>query len=85
MRAMRVEIDWHHGLSIYASEQFLKAVGDEYGWLGGIDDSGKLRCILPYTIIQKAMVRMVRFRVATIPLGDELEVEEEKLDKIIRQ
>ena len=79
MRAMRVEIDWHHGLSIYASEQFLKAVGDEYGWLGGIDNSGKLRCILPYTIIQKAMVRMVRFRVATIPLGDELEVEEEKL------
>lgn len=78
MRAVQVEIDWHPGLSIYASEPFLKAVGDDYGWLGGIDDSGKLRCILPYTIIQKAIVRMVRFRVETIPLGEALEVEEEK-------
>jgi len=78
MRATPVEINWHSGLSIYASEQFLKAVGDEYGWLGGTHDSGKLLCILPYTIIKKVIVRMVRFRVETIPLEEELEVEEEK-------
>lgn len=77
MRAERIEIDWHPGLSIYASESFLKAVGDEYGWLGGIDDSGNLRCILPYTIIRKAIFRMVRFRVETIPICRELEIEEE--------
>jgi hypothetical protein len=79
MRAIPVEINWHSGLSIYASEQFLKAVGNEYGWLGGIDDSGKLCCILPYTIIRKAMVQMVRFRVETIPLVEEFKVEQEKL------
>jgi|SRR3972149_8614983 len=78
MRATRVEIDWHPGLSIYASESFLKAVGDEYGWIGGTDDSGKLRCVLPYTVIRKAMFRMVRFRVETIPLGDDIGVEEER-------
>jgi len=78
MRTRPIGINWHPGLSIYASEQFLKAVGDDYGWLGGIDDSGKLLCILPYTIIKKTFVRMVRFRVETIPLGEELEVEEEK-------
>ena len=78
MRATQVEIDWHSGLSIYASEPFLKTVGDEYGWLGGIDDSGKLRCVLPYTVIRKAIFRMVRFRVETIPLGEELDVQEEK-------
>ena len=85
LRAAPVDIDWHPGLSIYASEQFLKAVGDEYGWLGGTDDLGKLRCILPYTIIRKAMVRMVRFRVETISLGEDLEVEEEKsfLDSVV--
>ena len=78
MKAKQIEIDWHPNLSIYASESFLKAVGDEYGWLGGIDDSGKLRCILPYTIIRKAIFHMVRFRVETIPLGKELDIDEEK-------
>lgn len=78
MRATRVEINWHPDLSIYASESFLKAVGDEYGWIGGTDDSGKLRCVLPYTVIRKAIFRMVRFRVETIPLGEELDVQEEK-------
>ena len=78
MKAKRTEIKWYPGLPIFASELFLKAVSDEYGWLGGVDDAGKLRCILPYTIIQKAIFRMVRFRVETIPLGDELEIEEEK-------
>jgi FemAB family len=78
MLAKKVEINWNPDLSIYASEQFLKTVGDEYGWLGGIDDSGKLRCVLPYTIIRKTIFRMVRFRVEIIPLGKELEVQEEK-------
>jgi hypothetical protein len=79
MRATPVEIDWHPGLSIYASEPFLRTVGDDYGWIGGIDDSGKLRCVLPYTVVRKAILRMVRFRVQTIPLGGELGVSDEKL------
>ncbi len=78
VRASRVDINWHPGLPIFASEPFLKAVGDEYGWIGGFDDSGNLRCILPYTVIRKAIFRMVRFRVETIPLGEGLAVEEEK-------
>jgi len=79
MKAIPVEINWHPGLSIFASEPFLKAVGDEYGWLGGTDDSGKRRCILPYTIIRKTgLFRLVRFRVETIPLDGELDVMEEK-------
>lgn len=77
LRASRVAINWHPELSIYASERFLRAVGDEYGWLGGMDDFENLRCILPYTIIRKAGVRMVRFRVETIPVGKELGIEEE--------
>jgi lipid II:glycine glycyltransferase (peptidoglycan interpeptide bridge formation enzyme) len=54
-------------------------VGDEYGWIGGFDHSGKLKCVLPYTVIRKAAIRMVRFRVETIPFGDELDIQEEKL------
>jgi len=78
IKAKTININWHPGLSIYASESFLKVVSDEYGWLGGIDSSGKLHCILPYTIIRKMMFRIVRFRVETIPLNDELTVAQEK-------
>lgn len=78
LRATPVEINWHSGLPIYASEAFLKAVGDDYGWIGGTDDSGRVRCVLPYSVIRKPGLRIVRFRVETIPLGGELEVGEEK-------
>jgi hypothetical protein len=53
-------------------------VGDEYGWLGGFDASGTLRCVLPFTIVRKAGFRLVRFRVETIPCGCDLELTEEK-------
>jgi len=78
MIAKKINIDWHPGLSIYASEPFLKLVGDEYGWLGGFDKSDNLRCILPYTIVRKVVFRLVRFRVETIPLNGEFSAEDEK-------
>jgi lipid II:glycine glycyltransferase (peptidoglycan interpeptide bridge formation enzyme) len=78
MKAIRVPIDWHPHLPIFASEPFLSSVSDEYGWIGGVDDHGEIRCILPYTIIRKAILRMVRFRVETIPISGELDSEQEK-------
>jgi hypothetical protein len=78
MRAMRIPIDWHSGLSIYASESFLKNVSNEYGWIGGTNDSGKLRCVLPYVVIRKAIFHMIRFQTQTISLGEDITVEEEK-------
>jgi hypothetical protein len=78
IRAEPIKIQWDPSLPVFAKEEFLSAVGDEYGWLGGIDESGRLRCVLPYTIIRKAGLRMVRFRVETIPCGGSLDVLEEK-------
>ena len=78
MRAQPIAIDWNPDLPIFAKESFLASVGDEYGWLGGLDDSEKLRCVLPYTIVRKATVRMVRFRVETILLDENLCVEDER-------
>ena len=78
MLAKKIEINWNPNLSIFASESFLKAVSDDYGWLGGTDDSGKLRCVLPYTIIKKTIFHMVRFRVETIALEGEFDVQEER-------
>ncbi len=78
MVARPIPIDWNPDLPIYASEAFLKSVGDEFGWLGGFDEAGKLRCVLPYTIVRKAILRMVRFRVETLPVGGPLEITEEK-------
>lgn len=78
MRATPIEINWHPGLSIFASEAFLKTVSNEYGWLGGYDDSGKLLCLLPYSVIRKALFRLIRFPVQTIPLDGELSLEQER-------
>src|SRR5690348_3837139 len=77
-KARQVEIDWHPGLPIYASEAFLKSVGDEYGWIGGSDCNGELQCVLPFTLIKKPGFRLVRFRTETVPLGRPLELAEEK-------
>lgn len=78
MKANKIDFQWKTDFSIYSSEKYLKLVGNEYGWLGGFDDVGALRCILPYTIVHKALVRMVRFRVETIPMDEELSIEDEK-------
>lgn len=78
MRVQPVEINWHPDLPIFAKESFLKAVSDEYGWLGGFTESGGLRCVLPYTIIRKAIFRMARFRVETIPMAQGFDISEEK-------
>ena len=78
MKIKKIEINWYPDLSIFASGKFLKAVGDEYGWLGGFDDKEELRCILPYTIVRKAIFRLVRFRVETIPYKDHVDIAMEK-------
>ena len=78
MKAIPIEINWHPDMPIFACEPFLKAVGDEYGWLGGIDKNSNLRCILPYTIVRKAIFRIVRFRVETILVGQDISIEDEK-------
>lgn len=78
MKVAPTEIKWNRDLSVFASKPFLEAVGDGYGWLGGYDDSGRLLCVLPYTIVRKAIFRMVRFRVETIPFVNDLELEDEK-------
>ncbi len=78
MRVEQVAIDWHPRQPIFAKESFLQAVGDEYGWLGGFSESGELRCVLPYTVVTKALFRMIRFRVETMPLTADFGIAEEK-------
>lgn len=78
LRVEPVAIRWDASMPVFAREEFLRAVGDEYGWLGGIDPAGKLRCVLPFTIVRKAGFRLVRFRVETIPCGGHLELSDEK-------
>jgi hypothetical protein len=79
MRVEPVAMDWNPGLPIFARESFLRSVGDEVGWLGGFDASGRRRCLLPYTIVKKSIFRMVRFRLETIPTEGDLDVQEEKM------
>jgi hypothetical protein len=78
IQVRKIDINWHPGLSIYASEAFLKTVGDEYGWLGGFSGDSELHFILPYTIVRKAIFRMVRFRVETMLINENTTVNEER-------
>lgn len=78
LNVVKADLNWHSGLPIFASERYLKAAGDDYGWIGGTDNTGKLHCVLPYIIIRKAGICFVRFRTETIPVEGELDVGEEK-------
>lgn len=78
LRAEPVEIKWHTGLPVYASAEFLQSESSQHGWIGGIEGPDRLRCILPYLIIQKFGFKMVRFRTETISWQESLEIEEEK-------
>lgn len=78
LRAHPINMRWHSGLPVYASEAFLKSESEESGWVGGTDAQTRLRCILPYVIIRKPGLRMVRFWTQTIPVEGTLDIEEEK-------
>jgi hypothetical protein len=78
IKAEPIPMRWDPSMPVFAKEEFLRAVGDECGWLGGRDEAGILRCILPYTIVRKTGLRMVRFRMETLPYGAGLDVTEEK-------
>jgi len=87
MTVVPLEFEWQPEFSIYASPGFLAAVSDAYGWLGGRDEGGTLRFILPYTIVRRHGVRMVRFRVETIvtqPTPDGMREERQFLDACLR-
>ena len=73
-----VPVEWDETMPVFAHAGFLGAVGDQHGWLGGVDAAGTIRCILPYTIVRKAGVRMVRFRVQTIARVSDLPIDEER-------
>jgi hypothetical protein len=77
MNAAPIDIQWHPGQSIFASEAFLKTISPRYGWLGGFDDNRTLRCALPYSVIKKAGLNLVRFPVQTIVM-EELTIDQER-------
>src|SRR5690242_4162818 len=77
LTAARIGIDWNPDLPVFASERYLRLLGGEYGWLGGFDKHGNVVCVLPYVVVRKASLRLVRFPVETIPLKPHLDIEEE--------
>jgi hypothetical protein len=78
LRTIRVDIDWHARLPVFASDRYLRLVGSEYGWLGGVDDGGDLACLLPFVVIKRAVFRLVRFPVETILLKAGINADKER-------
>ena len=65
-------------MPIFASDRYLRHLGSDYGWIGGIDDAGTLVCVLPYVVVRKAMLRLVRCTVETIPLTPGFDLDRER-------
>lgn len=78
IKATPVEINWHKSQPIFSSEAFLKSISNEYGWIGSRAANGDLYCVLPYYVVRKAGLRLVRFTSETIWLDSELGVDQEK-------
>jgi hypothetical protein len=78
IRAIPAEMKWDASLPIYASPQFLRTASPTHGWLAGEDASGALRCILPFYVVRKWGLTLVRFTVETVPLVGNLSVEAER-------
>jgi hypothetical protein len=58
---VRVEPESSPEFPIFALPQFLKTVSEEYGWAAGTDFAGEQQTILPYVILTKFGVRLMRF------------------------
>ena len=78
VKVVQVDIDWNPQLSIFASERYLRHLGPEHGWLGGVDDAGDLACVLPDVVVRKPLLRVVRFTVETIPLKPDFDLDRER-------
>lgn len=79
MTVSPLPIEWHPGLPIFASERYLRLLGDEFGWLGGFSSGDpEPVCILPFAIIKAGPFRLARFTVETIALGTGLTDEQER-------
>jgi hypothetical protein len=73
-----MEVDWNPSMSIFASDRYLRLLGAEWGWLGGVREGGDLACVLPFVVVKKWVLRLVRFPVETILLNPEIDAAQER-------
>ncbi|MDE5421913.1 peptidoglycan bridge formation glycyltransferase FemA/FemB family protein [Ancylomarina sp. DW003] len=48
MEIKYIQYKWCEKHSIFASEQYLKSISDNYGWIGAYDNSQELICVYPF-------------------------------------
>lgn len=77
LRANFVDAAWTTEYPVCASPEFMRTVSRENGWIEGVDDAGKRHCVVPYCVIRKGGMTLLRFTSETIALG-ELALEDEK-------
>lgn len=69
MKTTREEAAWNPELPIFAAAGYLKAMSSDHGWLVGRGADGARRCVLPFVIVGKGGLRLMRFTTETIPLA----------------
>src|SRR5262249_33797949 len=77
LRANFIDPAWTPEFPVCASPEFMRTVSRENGWIEGIDEAGQRRCVVPYCVIRKGGMTLVRFTSETIAQG-ELGLDDEK-------
>jgi len=85
MRIKYTHFEWNDTMPVFLSENYLRASGQDYGWIAGIVD-GNVRYVLPYTAHKRNMFKAIQFHSRTYnPDGECPSIADEKifLNKVI--
>ncbi len=72
------DVQWSESLPVFCSDRFLRTISGDYGWVESLNEHGARRCILPFCVIRKGGLRLVRFTSQTVATGEDLTIDEEK-------
>lgn len=72
-----IKFNWNEQYPIFASEQYLHSISDEYGWLCGFKNK-RMQFVLPFVIKKKLIFRYLEFQTSTLYMDNSLTVQEER-------
>ncbi len=72
-----IKFSWDNSFPIFAAEDYLRSIADEYGWIGGFIDN-QLKFVLSYIVKHKLFFKYLQFQMETIYLDPSLTTKDEK-------
>jgi hypothetical protein len=77
MTVKEINLNWDKRYSIFASDFYLRTIGEQYGWIGGYV-TDRLFFVLPFAIKSRLVFKSLVFTSDTIYMSPEAGVDQEK-------